>query len=179
AISLLLIAAVSLAYAVHTYWMRTATITGIKVIGIEAEILKANDYNAYRNKEPASLIQNGTFVGVITIFAENFEQIWLGINWTSNAEGLILNMTGQYVSYQWVNTGMQWQGVILPIGEAFPLSSYQVVDKTKMMYADPGVEPNGPIGYGLLVQITPWTEYVTVPGDYSVDVTFTMGFVGA
>lgn len=170
-----LLAVTSLAYAVHTYWTRTATITGIKVIGIEAEILKANDYYAYCNKEAAPLTQAGLFTGVLTIFAENFEDIWLTVNWTCDVP---LNITGQYLRYEWAYTGSENAGCITPVSQPFTLSSYQVVNKTLMMWRDPNFQFEV-YGYGLQITVTPLTLEYPTPGTYEATVVFTMGFVGA
>ena len=89
-----------------------------------------------------------------------------------------MTMTGQYVAYQWVSDGQNWQGKVTPIGDPFNISGYHEIDKTLMMWKDPGHEPAGPIGYGLLVTITPIFEYVTISGHYEATVTFAMGFTG-
>jgi hypothetical protein len=156
------------------YWSRSVTMT-FDVKGISAELLQCG-YENYRNKVVAtSLDANGQ--AVISIYGEQFYSLWLNTTFTSNATGLQMTMTGQYVAYQWVLDG-SWQGKVTPIGDPFDISGYHEIDKTLMMWKDPGHEPGGPIGYGLLVTITPIFEYVTISGHYEATVTFAMGFTG-
>jgi len=166
---------VALVYAgTQIYWQRSVKLE-FDVKGISAELLQCG-YENYRNKVVAtSLDSNGQ--AVITIYGEQFYSLWLNTTFTSNATGLLMTMTGQYVAYQWVMDG-SWQGKVTPIGDPFDISGYHEIDKTLMMYKDPGHEPGGPVGYGLLVTITPNFEYVTISGHYEATVTFAMGFTG-
>lgn len=166
-----LMLAVASAYAATTiYWHREVSLS-FNVVGISAELLQLG-YENYRSKVVAtSLDSDGR--AVITIYSENYNQIWLNTTFTSNATGLIMNCTGQYVRYFW-GSGY---GVVETVGAPFDILGYHVMDKTQMMWKDPGYQSGGPIGFGLQVTIVAWAEYVTVPGYYEAQVSFDMGFV--
>ena len=160
-------------------WQRQVTIS-FDVHGINAELLQygSDPYNNYRNKTVATSLDSNN-QAVITIYSENFHDIFLNCSYVSNATmggGVQINITGQYLSYQWVMTGMAWQGVITKIGSAFSINGYNVINKTTMMYQDPGINPSGPVGYGLLVTVTPETAEYPYGGHYYATITFALGF---
>jgi hypothetical protein len=166
-----LMLAVASAYAATTiYWHRQVSVN-FSVVGISAELLQLG-YENYRSKVVATSL-DANHQAVITIYSENFNAIWLNTTFTTNATGLIMNCTGQYLRYYW-GSGY---GVVETVGAPFDISGYHEVDKLSMMWKDPGYQSGGPIGYGLLVTIVPWAEYVTVPGYYEAQVSFDMGFV--
>ena len=158
-------------YAATTiYWHRQVSIN-FNVIGIAADLLQLG-YENYINKVVATnLDSNGQ--AVLTIFSENFHEIWINSTWTSNASGLIMNETAQHIRYYW-GSGYS---VVEPVGAAFNLNGFQTINKTATMWHDPGHSSGGPFGYGLLITMIPWTEYVTTPGAYTVTISLDMGFV--
>jgi hypothetical protein len=83
-----------------------------------------------------------------------------------------MNMTGQYLRYYWDGIG-----VVQPVGSPFDISGYHAIDKSLMMWKDPGYQNGGPIGYGMQITLVPWLEYVTVPGNYTATIALDMGFV--
>lgn len=162
-----ILAVSTFAYAATIYWSRTIQ-HSVTILGIEAELLKPT-YDDYRLKNVATQLTDSKVV--LTIYAENFYEIWLNITWTSGAEGLAVTASGEYVDVFW-HAGDQ-RGHVDPIGDPFDVTGYHVIDKTKMMYAYP---EGATWGHGLLVTFTFDTEQVTIPGDYTVDLLFEMGF---
>mgnify|MGYP001485340122 CR=1 FL=1 len=149
------------------YWTRTLT-HEFTVIGIEGELLRPTGPD-YANKVVAtSLVNNKVFV---TIYAENFYNIWLNCSWSSDAVGLDVNVEGQYVEILYVSG----EFTVANVGSPFDAEGYHTVDKTKMMWKAPGV---GVLGCGALQLTYEFdTEGVLTPGDYSVEMLFEMGFV--
>ena len=149
------------------YWTRSLT-RSLTVIGIEAELLQP-DAISYRDKVVATeLVGDKVF---LTIYAENFYNVWLNLTWTTDAEGLDVNVEGQYfrVLLQGGNYNLEY------LGDPFDCEGYNVVDKTQMMWNFP--DANVLDAYGLELRFEFDTELVTTPGDYTCDLTFEMGFV--
>ena len=155
------------AYAAHVYWSRSLT-KQITVIGIDAELLKPDGISYLNKVKATALVDDKVFV---TIYAENFEVIWLNCTWISDAVGLNVDVQGLYVSIEYAGGVYQ----VNPVGSSFDAEGYHTVNKTLMMYKTPGAAI---LGCGALqLTFTFDTELVTTPGDYSVDMLFQMGFV--
>jgi len=154
----------------QVYWRRSVTLQ-FDVKGISAELLQVG-YENYRTKNIATSLDSNN-QAVISIYSEQFYVIALNCTFTSNATGLIMNCTGQYLRYYWGSGS----GVIETIGSPFNISGFNVVDKAQMQYRDPGFQAGGQIGYGMLITVAPWLEYVTIPGFYQAVVTLELGFV--
>lgn len=138
------------------FWTQTIH-HNLDVIGIEADLLVPT-VDGFLTKAHATDLTNNK-VG-LTIYAENFYDIWLNITFTSDAEGLAVTASGQYYQMQGIQN--------VPMGSPFDIMGYHVIDKTQMMYATNG---------WLIVTFTFDTELVTTPGAYSADLLFQMGFV--
>lgn len=146
--------------AAQIYWNRTIT-HEINVYGIDAELLVPDVYG-YLDKIVATSLTNGKVA--LVIYAENFYDIWLNITFTSAAQGLNVYAVGQY--YKLTQPG---PFSFDPDGPTFDIMGYHVIDKTRVMYGNPGG--------ALVVAFTFDTELVTVPGAYQVNLRFEMGFV--
>ncbi|MCJ7430373.1 hypothetical protein MUO83_04055 [Candidatus Bathyarchaeota archaeon] len=158
-------------YAATTvYWHREVQVA-FNVVGISGELLLYG-YENYRTKAVATAL-DVNHQATITIYSENYNAIWLNTTFVSNATGLIMNCTGQYFRVYWGSGS----GVIELLGQPFDISGYHVMDKTQLMWKDPGYQSGGPIGFGLQVTIVPWLEYVTQAGYYEAHISFDMGFV--
>ena len=158
------------------YWSRTIQ-HSVTVIGIIAELYQPN-FDGYAQQIVAADLVDDKIA--LTILDENFYNIWLNVSWTSNAEGLAIDITGQYFDVFWYHSGNPG-GVqhFDPVGTPFQFDNGtgQTIDKTKMMW-NPIVEADDPIHGGCLVLSFAFdTELVTTPGDYTVDLLFEMGFV--
>jgi len=138
------------------------------VTGIDAELL-GPDYDSYAAKTIATSLSDDKVA--LTIYAENFYEVWLDITATSAAEGLVVTATGQYYEVWWQSI---IEGQFLPVGDSFDVMGYHVVDKTQMMWDVPSTTT---IGGCMVITFVFNTELVTVPGDYTVDLLFQMGFV--
>lgn len=161
--ALILIAILAVGYvAAQIYWTRTVDYT-FTVTGIDAGLLVPT-VAGYLTRQNATSLTDGKVL--LTVYSENFNQIWLNLTWTSNAQGLQVNATGQYY-----NLIQLWQGgwELIPVGSPFNASGYNIIDKTKIMYGTPG--------YGLIVTFTLDTELVTTPGNYTASFRFDLGFV--
>lgn len=148
------------------FWSRTIH-HPLTVIGINAEILK-NTALDYKNKVAALDVDTNNKV-LLTIYQENFYNVWLNLTFTSTAEGLNVTCLGQYVTVDYISSNY----VITPTGTPFEVMGYSVVDKTKMMYETPDI---GISGGALQLTFTFDTELVLNPGDHTVDLLFEMGF---
>jgi len=160
------------------YWSRTIQ-HSITVIGIDAELLQGN-FDGYDQKIVAENLVDGK-VSVV-IIAENFYEIWLNVSWTSQAEGLDADITGQYYDVYWGwSTSQGNVPIFTPLATPFTIINTEscVVEKAQMMLVDLTKTPNssGNHGYCLVVSFVWDTELVTIPGDYTVDILFQMGFV--
>ena len=156
------------------YWQREATYN-FTVLGIEA-IMTEKDYDDYRNKIETSVLDPNQQV-VISILAENFYTVWLNVTETSDATGLLVTATGQYVNVHWVGPST---GTFDLVGSPFNVmgyTTYNETEKLKLMWADPGAGVGQPTGHGLLITFDFDTEGVTTPGDYQCTLKFQMGFV--
>jgi hypothetical protein len=150
------------------YWSRTIH-HSLTVIGINAELLQ-NTGTSYLNKIVAVDVDSNGKV-LLTIYSENFYNVWLNLTFTSDAVGLDIQCTGQYVEVQY-NTGNY---IIVPVGSPIPnFMGYHVIDKTQMMYKTPDT---GVTGGALQLAFIFDTETVTMPGEYTADLLFQMGFV--
>lgn len=158
------------------YWQRTIQ-HNITVIGIDAELLQGN-FDGYDQKITATNLTDDK-VSVV-ILAENFYEVWLNVSWTSEAEGLAAEITGQYYDVHWKWVGYPAES-FEPMDVPFQINNTEscLVDKTKMMLVDlvQGSGAAGNHGYCLVVSFVWDTELVTTPGDYTVDILFQMGFV--
>lgn len=154
---MVLVSSVGSAFAA-IYWTRTIR-HGISVTGISAELL-GTTRDHYVGKVPATDLINNQVR--FTIYAENFYNIWLNITFTSDAEGLVVDATGQYQHYD----SSSW--VFSNVGSPIVLNGYTVIDKTQVMYATSG---------SLLISFSFNTEGVTLPGNYNVDLLFQAGYV--
>jgi hypothetical protein len=146
--------------AAQIYWSRTI-VHEINVYGINAELLKP-DVHGYLDKYVATSLYGGQVALVIN--AENFYDVWLNVTFSSAAAGLQVHATGQYYLCS------AWTGPFTfdPQGSTFDVTGYHVIDKTKMMYANGGA---------LVISFAFDTELVTLPGSYTVNLRFEMGFV--
>ena len=159
--------------AAQIYWERTINYN-FEVIGVEA-VLVPKTYDGYRLKTVATALDSNRQI-ILTVISENFEDLWLNITQTCNCTGLVVTAQGQYVDVYWTGPST---GTIALVGSPFDVFGYHVVDKTKMMWKNPGntvVVPQ-PHGYGLLISFNFDTELVTLPGNYQSSLKFQMGFV--
>ena len=159
-----------------TYWQRSIT-HNLLVHGIIAELYQPN-FDGYALQIVATDLSSTDEIA-LTILDENFYNVWLNVTWTSNAEGLEVNITGQYYDVFWYRSGNPG-GVqhFDPVGVPFQFDNgvSQIVDKAAMMWT-PIVEASDPVHGGCLILEFQWdTELVTTPGDYTVDILFEMGF---
>jgi len=175
-IAALILATTGVVYAVsQVYWSRQVHIE-FNVIGINAEMLTygAAPWDNYRDKVIATSLDSNN-EAVITIFSENFNEIWFNGTYVTNATGCPISIVGQYISLFW-DTG-SGQGKVNLIGSPFNLNGYHVVDKAEMMYAQVKNSYDSPIGHALLITVTPETAEYAYGGHYGADVLFQMGFV--
>ena len=179
AASLISIMAISAVSAV-IYFNRTIH-HGFSVTGIQADVLNPS-FAGYNAKQVASDLTNNQVA--LTIYAENFYDVWLNVTWSSDAVGLAVTMTGQYYEAYWYN------GAGLPggsVGEfdangtsfAVPMNTEYVVMKHNMMWQTLVQPPTGTGNMGgcLVLTFSLDTEQVLVPGSYDLALTFQMGFV--
>ena len=159
-----------------TYWSRTIQ-HSFTVVGINAELYQPN-FDGYSQQIIAADLVDDKIA--LTILDENFYNIWLNVSWTSNAEGLEVNITAEYFECYWRRDGnpggVQYFG---PVGTPFQFDNgvSQIVDKAAMMWT-PIVEVSDPVHGGCLVLDFAFDiELVITPGDYTVDLLFEMGFV--
>ena len=154
-------------YGAQVYWSRSLTKT-ITVEGIDAEILKP-DGVSYKDKVKATALVNDKVF--ITIYAENFVALFLNVSYTTDATGLNVLCSGQYVEIQYSAGTYN----VVNVGSSFDSMGYHTVDKTKMWWKLPDV---GVLGcYALQLTFTFDSELVTTPGSYDVDLLFQMGSV--
>jgi hypothetical protein len=148
------------------YWTRTVT-HDIHIVGIDAELLVPTVDGHSLNEVTTNLSSDDKIA--ITIYEENYEVIWLNVSAATDCPGLVVLATGQYVNCH-VDTGV---GHYDYVGDPFTLNmgTQQAVDKLKMMY--------GTVADGYMLEIAfAWdTEACFELGDYTVDLTFSMGFV--
>lgn len=178
---LALIFAVSGIAAAQIYWTRNIQ-HGFTVIGIDAELLEPS-FDGYDQQIITTQLTNDEVM--VVIIAENFHVVWLDVSWTSLAEGLTAEISGQYYDVYWHCIGMiegthTYEKHFDPIGESFQINEKTTVDKTQMMWTQidyPSGDADSNHGYCLVVSFAWDTELVTIPGDYTIDILFQMGFV--
>ena len=158
-------------------WSRQVTIT-FDVHGINAELLEygTSQWNNYRDKIVATTLDANN-QAVITIFSENFHDIFLNCSYVTNAtlgDGVKIDVIGQYITYTW-DSG-SGTGKINFVGSPFSLNGYNVVDKTQMMYSQIKNSFDSPTGHALLVTVTPLTKEYAYAGHYYATITFALGF---
>jgi hypothetical protein len=163
---LIVVAAVGTVTTAQVYWSKTLN-HSITVSGIDADLLVPLNYEAYKAKTTtADLVSNKVF---LTIYQENFQNLWLRISFTGPT-GLSVSVTGQY--YEIGNFGGR-PYFTDPLRAAFSIqvNTEQPVNKTAMMYKN----PEGQIGYALLLSFAFNTEAITNPGTYNVAIKFDLG----
>lgn len=158
---------------------------GFSVIGITADILNPG-FDGYDLKQVAGDLTNNQVS--LTIYSENFYNIWLNLTYTTNATGLRLNVTAQYYQVYWhtTNVNLGWTKMFVPLESPFEitLGTPYTVNKTLMMYS-PLVKPNlspgnggdSNTGYCMVLSFVYDTEFITVPGNYDSALLFELGFV--
>lgn len=161
------------------YWTRNIQHT-INVVGVEAELIEPGCEGYDQKIVTTQLIDDK--VGLV-IVQENFYDLWLNISWTSDAEDLACEMTGQYydVYWHWHSPEIGHTPVFTPLDTPFIISNTEsiVIDKTKMMLV-PLTKPSyadGSHGYCLVIHFNWDTEFILLPGDYTINILFQMGFV--
>ena len=170
---LVLVLAVTGVYGSLTvYWSRTIQGQTFRVLGISAELLNP-DAISYRDKIVATSLTDNQVA--LTIYEENFYNLWLVLNYSTNAEGLNVSVSGQYCVYYLSTIGST--PTISNVGSAFPMIfDNNTIDKTKMMYYAPTKNDDPKTGGLLMLTFTVDTEFVTLPGDYNITYGFSMGF---
>jgi len=150
------------------YWQRSIQYH-FTVVGIDAELLQLG-WVAYTSKTVATSLDVDNRVS-LTIYAENFYNVWLNLTWSSAAEDLVVDATGQYyLVYE--DGGGLWHYEAQ--GDSFSIMGYNVVDKTRMMWS-PSTKTK-PAGGLLMITFGFDTELVTIAGEYTVELLFQMGF---
>jgi hypothetical protein len=145
------------------YWQRTIT-TSIDVVGIDAECLTPT-IDGFRNKIATTTLTDGKIL--LTVYSENFNDIWLNVTWTSNATGLVVSAVGETV-HVYNKPYIDW--VYELQGDPRDVMGYTVFpDKQKVYYSN---------GMGMQITFSFNTEAITVPGHYAIEISLALGFVG-
>jgi hypothetical protein len=181
-VSVLLASALTV-YAI-IYFSRTLS-HNFSVIGIQGELLVPT-FGGYIGKVIASGLTDGKVA--LVIYKENFYNIWLNVSTYSDAVGLNLTISGQTWKAYYIGGSNPMtdpaQPYFEPVGSSFSFvnGTSQVVDKARMMWKYPqtdtsGSSKPGPPEYCLVLTFNFDTELVLVPGNYSSQMKFQMGFV--
>lgn len=163
---LLAICLVTVPVLAKVFWTRTVTKT-LTIVGINAELLEPS-VDGHTNKWVATELTPEDKIA-ITIYEENYYEIWLNLSWQTDLQDLIVSASGQYY-HCFVFGGY---GNYDPVGSAFniPMDTQYTVDKLNMMY--------GTSEDGYMLEITfAWdTEACFELGDFDVALNFAMGFL--
>lgn len=130
--------------ATYVYWTKTLE-HNIVIKGIDAGLLEPS-YLGMKNKIDAVDLTVENQVA-LTIYAENFYEIYLNVTVTSDCEGLIVTVNGQYYE-AWAEEVNDVYSLpnFEPAGDSFniPLNTIYEVNKSKMVWLElPAIDEDG------------------------------------
>lgn len=175
----LLVFIVALFFAVgligaEIYWTRNIQ-HNINIIGIAAELIEPT-FEGYDQKLVTTQLHDGKIA--VVIIAEDFYDIYLNVSWTCDAEGIAIDVRGQYYELYWFWNNAQGKHIPMfsPLDTPFIINNAEawVVDKSKMMLVDitkPSAADSNH-GYCLVVSLVWDAHLVTLPGNYTIDILF-------